>query len=309
MEPRKPSRILFVVLVIVVIAAAGAASALVYEFNKPKAPHPLLTVQEGDNITVNYIGVFGSGGQAGRVFDTSFQSIATNNVTYPKSLEYEPRPSSGYTPLPVHVGPTTPQGGYVVGNLTFDSVVTGFWQGLLGLQGNQTATIVVPPNLGYGPLNQSCIGTAPLSFTVPVLTNVAASRFSAQYPGVNSTVGVVFLDPTYGWNDTVFSVNSTTVVVRSSASLGESIHPNGLPFVVAALNATTISVSSLLTPANAGAVLGHVTSGGLCGSTYPLPFIVSAVNFATGTYTMNFNPEVQGETLDFVVTVVDIFPA
>ena len=36
---------------------------------------------------------------------------------------------------------------------------------------------------------------------------------------------------------------------------------------------------------------------------------MSAVDLADGTFTENFNSEVQGETLDFIVTVVDIFPA
>lgn len=307
MEPRKPSRTFFVVLIVVVLVAAGAATIVVYEVNQPKAPHTLLTVQEGDNATVNYIGVFESGPQAGKVFDTSLYAIATNNASYPKSLEYESRGApSAYTPLAVHVGPNAPSSGYTIGNLTFGSVVTGFWQGLVGLRGNQSATIVVPPNLGYGSTNQSCIGTAPLARSLAVFASVPLARFSTLYPNVTATVGVVFADPTYGWNDTIFSVNATTVVVQSLATVGTTARPQGLPWIVTAVNATTISLSSQLTPASAGKVLGHVTSGGLCGGT---KFIVSAVSPANGTYLMNFNPEVQGQTLDFVVTVVNIYPA
>ncbi|HYB77713.1 MAG TPA: hypothetical protein VEE83_03405 [Thermoplasmata archaeon] len=307
MATKQPSRILFVVLVVIVIAAAGVGAALLYEYSKPKSPTPLLTVQSGDNITVNYIGEFGTGAQQGRVFDTSIYSVATNNASYPKSLEYQPRSSkSAYTPLPVHVGPNTPASGYTVANLTFGGVVTGFWQGLLGLVGNQSHMIVVPPTLGYGALNASCLRTEPLVFSVPVLTFVPVSQFATLYPNVTATVGTVFPDPTYGWNDTVFAVNSTSVTVQSLPNVGVPSSPDGLPFVVSSVNATSITLSSRLTPADSGLILGQAAKGGLCGKTQ---FIVSSVDFSSGTFTENFNPEVQGETLDFIVTVVDIFPA
>jgi hypothetical protein len=306
MATEKPSRILFVVLIVVSLAAAGGLAALVYELNKPKATAPILTVHIGDNVTVNYIGMFGSGAQSGRVFDTSIYSVAVHNLSYPKSLEYQSRGApSAYSPLPVHVGPNAPSGGYTVGNLTFSSVVPGFWQGLVGLTGNRTTTIVVPPSLGYGALNSSCLATSPLVYTVPVLTYVPTPQFSTVFPNATLVVGAQFLDPTYGWNDSVFAVNATTVAVQALPPVGSTTSPNGLPFVVTTVNATAITLSSQLTPANAGLVLGLAKSGGLCGST---KFIVSAVDLATGTLTENFNPEVQGETLDFVVTIVDIFP-
>jgi len=304
---RPPSRLLFAVLIVVVVVVAGVGAALLYEFNKGKAPVPTLTVANGDNVTVNYIGEFGSGAQAGRVFDTSLYGVALNNLTYPKSLEYTPRAShSEYTPLAVHVGASTPASGYTVGNLTFSSVVTGFWQGLVGLAGNQSHTIVVPPSLGYGPVNQSCVVSAPMVLAVPLLTLVPLAQFATLYPNGTASVGAVFTDPTYGWNDTVFGVNKTTVTLLASTSVGTKSSPGGLPFEVSALNATAVTLSSLLEPANAGLVLGHASGSGVCGSKQ---FIVSAVNLASGTLTENFNPEVQGQTLDFVVTVVDIFPA
>jgi len=307
MVTKEPSRILFVVLVVVVIAAAGAGAAVLYEYTKAKPATPVLTVQQGDNVTVNYIGEFGSGAQAGRVFDTSFYSVAKNNASYPKSLEYQPRASpAAYTPLPVHVGANAPSSGYTIGNLTFSTVVTGFWQGLLGLVGNQSHTIVVPPELGYGLLNSSCLSTAPLVYSVPVLSFVPVDDFASLYPNATAQVGAVFADPTYGWNDTVFAVNTTTVTVQALPAPGAVATPQGLPFVVSSVNTTSITLASQLTPANAASYLGHAKGSGLCGKSQ---FLVSSVNLADGTFTENYNPEVQGETLDFVVTVVDIFPA
>jgi len=302
----KPSRILLVILVVVVIAAASGAAAYVYEVNKPKSPTPILTIQVGDNATVNYIGMFFGGAQSGRVFDTSFYSVATSNISYPKSLEYQSRgPPSAYTVLPVFVGGNAPSAGYTVGNLTFHPVVTGFWQGMVGMAGNETRTISFPAALGYGALNASCLGTAPLVYSVPVLTIVPASKFATVYPNVTATVGTQFSDPSYGWNDTVFAVNSTSVTVQALATSGWVAHPNGLPFVVSNLNSSRITLSSQLTSASAGKVLGHAATGGLCGGS---KFIVSAVDPAMGSYTENFNPEVVGQSLEFIVTVVDIFP-
>jgi len=307
MVTKQPSRILFVVLVVVVVAAAGAGAAALYEFTKVKPASPVLTVQQGDNVTVNYIGEFGSGAQLGKVFDTSVYSVARNNVTYPKSLEYQPRGSvSAYSPLPVHVGASAPASGYTIGNLSFGTVVTGFWKGLLGLPGNQSHTIVVPPSLGYGPLNASCLRSVPLTYTVPVLTFVTPQQFTTLYPNVTADVGTTFTDPTYGWNDTVFAVNESSVTVQSQPAPGYLSKPGGLPFLVSSVNSTTITLSSTLTPADSGSVLGTTSStGGLCGKTQ---FIVATVDFTSGMMTENFNPEVQGETLDFVVTVVDILP-
>jgi len=299
----KPPRILFVVLVVVVIAVAGGGAAFLYEYNKPKAASPILTVQTGDNVTVNYIGTFGSGAQQGRVFDTSIYSVATENQSYPKSLEYQSRGApSAYTPLGVHVGPS---GSYTIGNVTYGSVVTGFWQGIIGLAGNQTRTIDIPPALAYGSQNLSCLVSAPLTLRITVVSSIPISDFSTLFPNVTASPGAVFPDPTFGWNDSVFAVNLTTVVVQSLATVGESSQPDGLPFTVSAVNATTITLSSQLTPANAGLVLGHVGGSGVCGTT---KFIVSAVDLAAGTYTENFNPETRGETLDFAVTVVNILP-
>jgi len=307
MVEKKPSRIVLAILIVVVVAVAGVGAALVYEFNKPKTAPSVLVVAVGDNVTVNYIGEFGSGAQVGRVFDTSVYAVGVNNASYPKSLEYHFRGAvANFTPLPVHVGPSAPSGGYTIGNLTFGTVVTGFWQGLLGLSGNHSRTIVVPPNLGYGPLNQSCLTTAPLVFTVPEIEPIPVAAFHTSFPNVNATVGTTFFDSTYGWNDSVFAVNATTVSVQALVSVGSSADPDGLPFVVSGLNSTTVTLASLLTPASAGLVAGHVSGSGVCGST---TFIVSAVNTASGTYTANFNSEVTGETLDFVVTVVNIYRA
>src|SRR5215469_16925701 len=141
-----------IVLIVVVVIAGAGVSGYLYLDRGPKSNPAVTTVQYGDNVSVNYIGIMGSGPEEGKVFDTSLYSVAANNATYPKTLSFEMRASAkNYTPLGVHVAGNTPQAGYTVGNLTFVGVVTGFWQGLVGMAPNSTRTLVLPANLAYGP--------------------------------------------------------------------------------------------------------------------------------------------------------------
>ena len=310
MAPPRPSLVLPIVLIVLVIAGAGVGTGLLYEYNHPKSGTPLPTVQIGDNITVNYIGEFGAGPQQGRVFDTSFYSVATNNVSYPKSLEFAYRGSaSQYTPLAVHVGPS---GSYTIGSLSFGTVVPGFWQGLLGLSVNHTTAITFPSSEGYGPVISACTVVRPLVTNLPVFLPLTLAAFQKSYPNVNATAGVVFTDPAYGWTDVVFSANATAVVVENMPPMGWHVPGVGWADVVTGVSSTSITLTNELTTSNAGLVLGHSNST-VCGSTR---FIVTGVDPAAGTYTVQYdysssggsvNAELQGATFTFIVTVVKIY--
>jgi hypothetical protein len=304
-EP-KPPRALAIALVIVVIIASGVGfGVLYYENTKNHAPSQL-TVQIGDNVTVNYIGLFGTSAQIGKVFDTSYYSVAFNNLAWPKAIGFTPRgPNpSNFTPLPVAVGPNVPSGGYTVGNLTFESVVTGFWQGMLGLPGNQTRYITVPDTLGYGPQNASCLFPQPLTVSVPTTVALSTSAFASAFPAVTPVAGAEFSDPTYRWPVYILSVNSTSVVYENLPALGWTASPSGWPVTVTAISSSTITLTNQLSPSNAGLV-GGTSATEECGSS---SFIVSQVNPATATYTENFNRDVLGQTLIFIVSVIDIYP-
>ena len=304
MPPKERSRLVPILLIVVVLVVAGVGAGLLYYFTHPSSSSRL-TVQLGDNATVNYIGFFGSGPQTGKVFDTSLYAVATNNATYPKSLEFAMRSNeSAYTPLAVHVGPYAPSGGYSLNGLSFITVVTGFWQGLLGLPGNQSSSVNVPPALGYGAPDPSCYQNLTLTFAVPAMLTLTSSQFSTDYPGVTASQGAQFPNPTYGWPVYVVSANATRIVVQNQPRLGWTAHPNGWPVVVTAVNSTSITVTNELTSANAGLVAGH-SSDTVCQSNQ---YIVSAVDPGAGTFTQDYNKEVVGQTLIFVVTIVGIFP-
>lgn len=307
-EPRPSPALAIFVVAVVIAAGIGGIAFLYYEVNH-KAPAPSgLTVQNGDNVTVDYTGLFANGPQQGRVFDSSVYSVASNNASWPKSLMYSFRGGSpaDYKPLAVHVGPNAPSGGYSFGGQTFNTVVPGFWQGLIGLPGNQTKYITVPPSLGYSFVNSSCFITRNLTTIYPVVVTLTPPEFRAIFPKIPVDAGTQFTDPVYGWTDVVLTVNSTSVTYENLPSLGTTTNPTGWPVVVSNLTSTTITLTSQLSPAQNGLVLGHASGSGVCGAT---SFTISSVNLGAGTYVEDFNPEVNGQTLIFIVSVVDIFPA
>jgi len=307
---------LLIVLVAIVLIGAGAAAGAVYYTHRPASAGSVTAVQIGDNVTVNYIGVYGSGPEQGKVFDTSLYSVAVNQVAFPKALTYSPRGAfpANYTPLDVNVAPYTPQAGYTLGSDTFIGVVAGFWLGLIGLPGNVSKQLILPPDLAYGPQNPACEATEPLTYSIPMVTTMPASTFSSTYAGQVASTGAQFPDPHFGWPVLVLSANASFVTVENLPSIGWTASPAGWPVEVTDVTSTangtgSITLENELSPSQAGHLLGKDYLGtGPCSSSSKGQFIVSAVDLASGTYTEDFNQEVQGETLIFTVTVIDIFP-
>ena len=305
-----------ILMIVAVLIGAGAVSGYRYYRALPGGAPSVRVVQVGDNVTVNYIGIFGSGPEQGKVFDTSIYAVAVDNIAYPKGLQYHARGTSpsNYTTLAVHVGGNTPQSGYSLGGQNFIQVVTGFWQGLVGLDGNQTRSVSVPPSLGYGPTDTACVATQPLTFTLPVVQMLTGTAFAKAYPGITASTGAQFSDPHYGWPVLILSANASFVTVENLAHPGYVSSPAGWPVVVTNVTSTAdgagrMTLVNELYPSQAGLLIGKDFLGtGPCSSQAQGKFIVTAVDLAHGTYTENYNQEVQGQTLIFLVTVVDIFP-
>lgn len=288
-----------VVMAIVILAVAGGTVYYLHTYvNNPKSQAATLRVVEGDNVTVNYIGTFGSGPDAGKVFDTSLLNIATNNASYPKALSFAFRGDAGYVPLQAHVGPQS--------YTPYTSVITGFWTAMVGLAGNQTITTVISPANGYGFPNPAEIQTQPLVQEVPMVNTWTPAAFGTNFSGVAAQTGSVFKDPFWGWTDVVLSENASAVVVESLPSVGEIVHPYGWPVTVTQVTSTTsssgeITIDNDLTPSDVGQIKG--TPPGSSST-----FYLTDVNLAAGTFTLDYNTEVTGNTLIFTITVIDILP-
>ncbi len=304
------------VLTVLILLGAGIAAGAVYYVDRPAGAASPLVVQVGANVTVNYIGVYGSGPEQGKVFDTSLYSVAVNNIAFPKALTYQPRgpTPANYSPLDVHVAGDTPSAGYTLGADKFIGVVTGFWIGLVGLPGNVSKQLILPPDLAYGPANPACEATEPLAYSIPMMSTLSATQFTSEYTGQVPATGSEFPDPHFGWPVLVLSSNASYVTVENLPTIGWTASPAGWPVVVTNVSATAngtglITLQNELTPSQAGHLVGKDYTGtGPCSSSANGKFIVTAVDLGAGTYTENFNQEVQGETLIFTVTVIDIFP-
>src|SRR5213594_2282885 len=71
----------FVGVVVLVAAILG----VYYGYVVPKFAPPPLRAQSGDHVQVDYVGTFSD---TGLVFDTSLQSVAVDNASYPKAFMF-----------------------------------------------------------------------------------------------------------------------------------------------------------------------------------------------------------------------------
>ena len=270
--------IILLALVIAVVVVLGAY----YLVFTPQPTPATQVAQQGDTVSINYIGYFPN---SNLVFDTSLQSVAQDNATYPKAYSFTYR--SGYTELQFTIGD--------------GSVIKGFDQGVRGLALGQTATVSVPQSLGYGPADTSLIHVHELVGTAPVRVTLNTSEFESYYGQVAVSATNV-TDPVYGWSATV-SILGDTVVVTNSPVPSQVIHPyhawNAVVLSVddAANNGTgAITVQNRLDPTQVDKIGGTSPDG--------KAFYLSAVDAVAGTYTLNFNKQVVGRTLVFQVTLI-----
>ena len=272
--------VILLVLVVVVAVVLGAY----YTFLVPKAGPAPLKVQPGDNLIVAYIGYFQD---TGYVFDTSLASIAMDNASWPKAAQFSWRTTWS--------------------NLTFTdgagTVVKGFDDGIIGMQQGETKTIIVPPALGYGPMDMSKIFVHSVVEAIPVRVTMNATAFQSTY-GESAVSGSNVSDPVYRWTAQVTILNGI-ITVTNSPSPGETVMAYGLwPATVLSIDDTAnngtgvIWIQNHITPAAVDALGATLPNGS--------EFYVYAVDPSAGTYTLNFNKQVVGRTLVFQATVLHI---
>jgi FKBP-type peptidyl-prolyl cis-trans isomerase 2 len=270
----------FVGVLILVIAILG----VYFGYVVPKFGAPPIRAQGGDAVKVDYIGRF----EDGIVFDTSLRSVALDNASYGKAFSFSWR--TEWSPLSFTIG----SGG----------VIKGFDLGVQGLAVGDAKTIVVPPELGYGPADPAKVVVKPLFEPVPIRLTMDDSTFSATYktPAVS---GSNVTDPFWGWPAYV-SVAGSVVTVTNSPTPGQMVHPyNEWDSQVVSIDdgadggVGRITVHHLLDASSVDRVGGRTASGA------PL-FVVTAVDPGAGTYTANYNVPVKGRILVFEVTMVAI---
>ncbi len=271
---------ILILLLAIALSLGGFWALYVQQPPASSTPH---TAEPGDTATIEYIGTFED---TGRVFDTSYESVARDNVSYAKAVSFSWRAT--WQPFTFQVG-----GG---------SAIKGFDNGVRGMLPGQTKRIVVPPADAYGSLDMTKVFERPLVQEVPARVIMNDSAFQLRY-GVRAVNGLIVIDPFWNWNATA-SVTNDIVTVTNSPAIGQRLRLFGAWDAVvesiddSANNGTGIVyVHHLLAPRDAGNVLGH--DGGQT-------FIVSSVDPARGVYVVNFNNEVVGRTLVFDMTLTSL---
>jgi peptidylprolyl isomerase len=104
-----------------------------------------LTAQNGDAVSVHYVGKF----PGGKVFDTSMKAEAVKAGLF--------SPARDYKPLQVVLGK--------------HQVIQGFEEALVGMKINETKDVTIPPEKGYGKVGRHPMVGKTLQFKL-LVTNI-----------------------------------------------------------------------------------------------------------------------------------------
>jgi FKBP-type peptidyl-prolyl cis-trans isomerase 2 len=280
----------FLILVVIVTVVFWG----VYSVIAPDLPARFVPdlAETGDFIEIDYVGWFpGSAETPGRVFDTSIQSVARNNASFPKaaSFSYRSGPGGRYEPLQFTMGCVSGTG----------CPLQAFQAAILGMRIGDSKTATLTPSQAYGQPVPSLVQTRELLEEVVVTETMDATEFQARYAG-HAEDGAIVEDLRWGWNVTV-RVSGDIITTRNSPRLGEVVRVAGRwdARVVAIDDAANggkgaITVQHLLTASDVGAFVAEDDRGN---------FIVVALDPGAGTYTVDYNAEVVGKTLVFELTL------
>lgn len=295
-DVRAATNTAFIVLIAVLMVSASSVVILLYDQGQRAESPDVEYARWSDTVKVDYIGQL----EDGRVFDTSFWDVASNDALYPKSLTFTLRNESQYQPLQFTIG-----GG---------QMIQGFESGVIGMYVNQTKVLEIPPEEGYGQLNYSKLIEIPYLETLEVFESLNFNQFFDKF-AIFPVVGMTLNDPHWGWEVTVMSISTDAdrIMVMNQPELG-GVYPvygkelglqkTGWNVRVDFYDSTVndgkgeIRVRNLLTPDEAGNLKGIDDSAS--------QFILYEVNPDANTIVLNYNMELVGQTLFFTVTLVEI---
>lgn len=250
---------------------------------RPGPQAPVKVVSVGDTVEIDYIGFFQD---TGRVFDTSKEAVAKDNASWPKAVSFGWRPSWQTFTFKIGAG----------------EAIAGFDQGVRGAREGESRTLVVPPEQGYGLPDASKIAVRPLLQEVPARETMSPDAFRVRFSTAPENGGMV-VDLFWQWNVTV-AVDNNIVTITHSPWIGQIVRPyREWATTVVGIDDTAnggvgiVYVRHGLDPAAAGNIQAADDGGA---------FIVTDVDPVAGTYTVDYNREVVGKTLVFVITVIAI---
>lgn len=268
---------------IVLLVAIGILLGVYYAYVVPVRPEAALVALPGDTVLAQYVGTFEA---TGAVFDTSSLTVARDNASYLKAFSFSWR--ARWEGLTFKIGDGT--------------MIPGFDRGVIGMREDETKTIRVPPADGYGAADPSKVVSRLLVETVPVRITMDLAEFAATYSGEPSS-GAQVIDPVWGW-PAIVTVADAVATVTNSPEVGSRIRPYG------GWDAIVVSIDDAANEGEGAIVVRHLLETGhvdlVGGAEDGADFYVSAVDPLGGTWTQDFNRQVVGRTLIFVVTLTSI---
>ncbi len=304
---RDPQKVFMALLIAAIVVSVGAIGYVLYSGSGGSRNQSTSAVASGDSVNLNYVGTLADG----RVFDTSLQNVANDDVSYPKSLTFSHRENTSYTVF------TMTAGKYGAGG-----TIKGFALGVIGMHVNETKLIEVQPGDGY-PVDPTKLATKDLVEEIGATETYSATDFVNRFgtePILMRTITHFF----WGWDAQIIFNTSASVTIKLMPTVGQVVYPfghpddpevpSGWPVVVESYDpsandgAGTITIRHQLTTADVYNVKGFDASG--------IEFVVSGFNSTNGTFQIHkvdtangYNGELAGRTLFFEVTVVKITPA
>jgi FKBP-type peptidyl-prolyl cis-trans isomerase 2 len=282
-----------IIIIVLVMLSASTLVIVLYQGNQDETNKKNRAVANGDTVKVDYVGSLPDG----RVFDTSFSSVA-NDASVPKALSFTLRANTSYTPLSFTVGANT--------------VITGFNNGVIGMKVGETKTVNISASEGYGNLVLSKVTNFNLTETKNVYENMTFAQFKTKY-NVTAVAGMAVTDPLYKWPVNVLIANSDAdkVRVQNAPVQGQNYlifsnstaSTSGWNITVTNVDTTSSEAGKIIlvhdiTDSDSGKIQGVDATG--------TTFILENVNTSSGTATRNANTELVGKTLTFTMTLVSI---
>jgi FKBP-type peptidyl-prolyl cis-trans isomerase 2 len=287
-----------IVLVAILMVSGSSVVILLYDSGQRVESPDVEYARWGDTVGVDYIGQL----EDGRVFDTSFWDVASNDALYPKSLTFTLRNESQYVPLEFRIGA--------------GQMIPGFENGIIGMYLNQTKVIEIPPDGAYGQLNYSKLVEIPFIETLNVFETLNFTQFYVKF-GIEPMAGMTLKDPHWKWDVTVMSASAEAdrVMVMNQPNLGAKYPVYGKDLGLSKTG-WYVKVDYYDSSANGGKgeirvrnLLNVDDAGNLKGlDDIASEFILYEVNPDTNTIVLNYNGELVGQTLIFTVTLKEIIP-
>jgi len=230
-------------------------------------------VEKGDKVSVWYYGYIYYGKER-RVFDTNMKKVADDNATYPKTISF--KYPKKFEPLNFTVGS--------------GQMIEGFDEGVVGMYEGETKLIIVPPEKGYK-YDESKVKEIDRQIRLSVIENMTLDEFENKF---NRTPyeGARYIEPKYGWEVLVADITGPNVKIIREVAAGENYYPYE--------NLTSYYI-------NVEAVDGGIIYAKIYAEkNIMLPDGGIIKDVSEDKITVDYNMEVAGKTLYFVVTVVYI---